>query len=184
MASPPARLFNRQRSIHEILGGGIVADVVLWRKKNVAVGILAVTAAAWIVFEKSGYTLLPPPPLPDMHVTEEMAEQTKVFLHSQINSFLSVSQDIVLGRDSKLFLKVAACLWIISVVGGLTDFLTLGYTSLVIVLTIPALYEKYETDIDRCVDKTCVILQKTYVWVDTEYLSKIRKWILEKRKLS
>ncbi|CAN6442949.1 unnamed protein product [Victoria cruziana] len=210
MASSPARLFNRQRSLHEILGGGMVADVVLWRKKNVAVGILAVTAAAWIVFEKSGYTLLslianvllllltilflwakaaailnrPPPPLPDMHVTEEMAELTKGFLHSQLNSFLSVSQDIALGRDSKLFLKVAACLWVISTVGGLTDFLTLGYTSLVIILTVPALYEKYETDIDRCVETTYVTLQKTYVWLDAEYLNRIRKWILEKRKLS
>ena len=35
-----------------------VADVILWRQKNVTVGILLVTLAAWLVFEKSGYTLL------------------------------------------------------------------------------------------------------------------------------
>lgn len=34
------------------------ADVILWRRKNVTVGILLVTLAAWVVFERSGYTLL------------------------------------------------------------------------------------------------------------------------------
>ncbi|TQD84439.1 hypothetical protein C1H46_030022 [Malus baccata] len=52
------RLFNRQRTLHEILGGGLVADVILWRQKNVTLGILLVTLSVWVVFEKSGYTLL------------------------------------------------------------------------------------------------------------------------------
>ncbi|CAA2956308.1 reticulon B12 [Olea europaea subsp. europaea] len=52
------RLFNRQRTIHQILGGDLVADVMLWRQKNLTVGILVVILAAWVVFERSGYTLL------------------------------------------------------------------------------------------------------------------------------
>lgn len=36
----------------------VVADVILWRQKNLTVGILLVALAAWVVFEKSGYTLL------------------------------------------------------------------------------------------------------------------------------
>ncbi|KAJ0028480.1 hypothetical protein Pint_35250 [Pistacia integerrima] len=52
------RLFDRQRTVHEILGGGLVADVILWRQKNLTLGILMVTFAAWVVFEGSGYTLL------------------------------------------------------------------------------------------------------------------------------
>lgn len=35
-----------------------VADVILWRRKNLTVGILLIALAAWIVFERSGYTLL------------------------------------------------------------------------------------------------------------------------------
>ena len=35
-----------------------VADVILWREKNLTVGILSVTLAAWMVFERSGYTFL------------------------------------------------------------------------------------------------------------------------------
>lgn len=35
-----------------------VADVILWRQKNLSLGILMVTFTAWVVFERSGYTLL------------------------------------------------------------------------------------------------------------------------------
>lgn len=35
-----------------------VADLILWRKKNQTLMILLVTVASWIVFERSGYTLL------------------------------------------------------------------------------------------------------------------------------
>lgn len=35
-----------------------VADVMLWRRKDLTVGILLVTLSAWVVFEISGYTLL------------------------------------------------------------------------------------------------------------------------------
>lgn len=35
-----------------------VADVILWRRKDLTVGILVVTFASWVVFERSGYTVL------------------------------------------------------------------------------------------------------------------------------
>ncbi|XP_073104268.1 reticulon-like protein B12 isoform X2 [Elaeis guineensis] len=48
-----ARLFGRQRSVHQILGGG--TNVVLWRRDvTVLLGLLA----AWLVLERSGYILL------------------------------------------------------------------------------------------------------------------------------
>ncbi|KAF8402716.1 hypothetical protein HHK36_010804 [Tetracentron sinense] len=204
------RLFNRHRTVHQILGGGLVADVMLWRRKNVTMGILFIALAAWVVFERSGYTLLslvssvlllliaifflwaksaailnrPAPPLPDLYLSEDVVNEAADFIRSRVNTFLSVSEDIALGKDSKMFFKVAACLWLISIVGGWTDFLTLGYTSLVIVLTVPALYERYEEQIDRYVMMGYRKLLRLYVKLDVEYVSKIRKWILEKRKLS
>ncbi|KAI4356574.1 hypothetical protein L6164_000589 [Bauhinia variegata] len=155
------RLFNRQRTLHDILGAGLVVDVVLWRRKNLTVGILLITLAAWVVFERSGYTLLslvsnvllllvvilflwaksaailnrPAPPLPELHMSEEMVNEMGNFIRTRVNDLFSVSQDIALGKDSRLFLKVTVYIWLISVVGGLTDFLTLAYTSLFIVLT-------------------------------------------------
>ncbi|KAL6142231.1 hypothetical protein ACLB2K_060514 [Fragaria x ananassa] len=171
----PERLFSRKRTLHEILGGGLVADVILWRQKDVTMRILLVALAAWVVFEKSGYTLLslvssvllllfvilflwaksaailnrPAPPLPELQLSEEMVNEAAAIIRTRVNALLLVSQDISLGKDSRLFFKVAAYLLLIYFVGGLTDFLTFSYTSLVIVLTIPAFYERCEDYVDK-----------------------------------
>ncbi|OMO97437.1 Reticulon [Corchorus olitorius] len=204
------RLFNRQRTVHEILGGGLVADVMLWRKGNLTRGILLVTLAAWVLFEKSGYTLLslvssvllllivilflwaksaailnrPAPPLPELYLSEEMVNEVGVFIRAHVNDFLSASQDIALGKDARLFVKVAAYLLVISIIGSLTDFLTLGYISLLLVLTVPALYERYEDYIDSYVITGCRKMQQLYIEFDAKFVNRIRKWILERQKLS
>lgn len=196
------KLFNRQSNIHQILGGGVVADVMLWRKRDLTVGILIVTLAAWMMFEISGYTLLsftsnvllllftilflwaksaailnrPAPPLPHFHLSEETASEAATLIRDHINTMLSASEDIALGRDSKMFVRVGLMLLTISVIGSFASFLILGYTSLVLVLTVPAVYERYETQIDKCAVMGCRKVQ--------EYISKIHKWILEKKKLS
>ncbi|KAK4342786.1 hypothetical protein RND71_038602 [Anisodus tanguticus] len=204
------KFFNRQRSLHQILGGGFVADVVLWRRKDVTVGILVVTLFAWVVFERSGYTLLslvssvffllftilflwaksaailnrPAPPLPHLYLSEEMVNEAACFICSHINMLLSVSEDIALGKDTNMFVKVSAGLMLVAVIGGLTDFVTLGYTSLVIVLTVPALYEKYEDQIDAFVlmayRKSWQLRQK----FDAVCVSKVQRLSLEKKRLS
>lgn len=204
------RLFNRQRTVHQILGGGLAADVILWRRKNLTVGILVITLAAWVVFEKSGYTVLslvssvflllfsilflwaksaailnrPPPPLPHLHISEEMVNDAAALIQNHINMLLSASEDIALGKDSRMFVKVAACLLLASIIGGMTDFLSLSYISLVIVLTVPALYEKYE----HCIDGYGLISYKKlkifYSQFDSVCISRFQSWILEKKKLS
>ncbi|RZC29436.1 Reticulon-like protein B12 isoform B [Glycine soja] len=187
-----------------------VADLILWRRKNLTVGILLVTLGVWVVFERSGYTLLslisnvllllivilflwaksadilnrPAPPLPQLRLSEEMANEAKTFICTRVNDLLSVSQDIALGKDSRLFLKVAAYLWLISIIGGLTDFLTLAYTSLLLVLTVPAIYERYEDYIDMYILKGYRKLCLLHVKINEGYVSKVHNWILEKKKLS
>ncbi|KAK4795593.1 hypothetical protein SAY86_027919 [Trapa natans] len=59
-------LANRHRTVHQILGCGLArgiyvyfmlrtpTDVILWGRKNVKLGILLVTFAAWVVFKGSG----------------------------------------------------------------------------------------------------------------------------------
>lgn len=210
MGSSSDRLFNRQRAVHQILGGGLAADVILWRHKNFSAGILVVTLAAWVVFEKSGYTLIslvssvflllltilffwaksaailnrPAPPLPHLHLSEEMVNDAAATIRSHINMLLSISQDIALGKDSRMFVKVAACLLLISVIGGFTDFLSLGYISLVTLLTVPAIYEKYEDQIDRYAILGYKRLRLLYDRFDRECISRIQSLILEKKKLS
>ncbi|XP_050377003.1 reticulon-like protein B12 [Argentina anserina] len=206
----PERLFGRQRSLHEILGGGLVADVILWRQKDVTMGILLVALAAWVVFEKSGYTLLslvssvllllfvilflwatavailnrPAPPLPEFQLSEEMGNEAAAVIRTRVNALLLVSQDISLGKDSRLFFKIAAFLLLIYFIGGLTDFLTLSYTSLVIVLKIPASYDRCEDYADKYVIMGYRKLLKLYAKLDEEYVNRFQHLILEKKKLS
>ncbi|CAL1399370.1 unnamed protein product [Linum trigynum] len=58
MGSSSDPKFSRERNLHQILGEGLVTDVVLWRQTNISAGILLVTVASWGIFEISGYTLL------------------------------------------------------------------------------------------------------------------------------
>ncbi|XP_026662992.1 reticulon-like protein B12 isoform X2 [Phoenix dactylifera] len=204
-----ARLSGRKRSVHEILGGGILADVVLWRRRDASIGIVLGMLAAWLIFERSGYTLLSfvsnvllllisilftwakaaailnrlPPPIPEMHLTEEVMNEAAVRMRSHVNMALLAFQDIALGKDSKLFYRVAISLWLISIIGGLSDFLTLVYTSLVIILTIPVLYERYEDFIDRYMKLACMEVQM-YKRTYAEYFQKVKYWIVDKKKLS
>ncbi|KAL3536479.1 hypothetical protein ACH5RR_004940 [Cinchona calisaya] len=210
MGSSSDRLFNRQRTVHQILGGGLVADVILWRHKNLTAGILVVTLAAWVVFEKSGYTLIslvssvflllltiiflwaksaailnrPAPPLPHLHVSEEMINDAATTISNHINKLLSISEDIALAKDSRMFVKVAGCLLLITVIGGFTDFLSLGYLSIVTLLTVPAIYERYEDHIDRYAILGYKRLRMLYDRFDAECIGRIQTSIFEKKKLS
>lgn len=71
----------------------------------------------------------PPPPLPDLYLSEEVVNEIAGFIRSHINALLSTSKDIALGKDTRMFFRVAAYMCLLSVIGGFTDFLTLGYTS-------------------------------------------------------
>ncbi|XP_010427078.1 PREDICTED: reticulon-like protein B12 isoform X1 [Camelina sativa] len=182
MGSSSDKLFNRERTIHEILGGNIVADVMLWRKKNVSVGIVTVTIASWMVFEAFAYTIFtllssvlllllsilflwsksasilnrPSPPL-------AMAEEASIWLRIHVNKLLQVSYDIAMGRDSELYIKVAISLFLISLIGSLMDFQTLCHTSVLVVLTVPAFYERYEDYIDGSVMFICNKAKELYL---------------------
>jgi hypothetical protein len=56
--SAPRRLFNRDKSVHQLLGGGQVADVLLWRQKYLSISILVGSTVIWFLLEKSQYTLV------------------------------------------------------------------------------------------------------------------------------
>ncbi|KAL0724911.1 hypothetical protein Bca4012_039510 [Brassica carinata] len=203
MGSCSDKLFNRERTVHEILGGGTVADVILWRNKNVSVGIVTVTIGSWMVFESFSYTILtllssvlllllsilflwsksasilnrPSPPLPEFQISEAMAEEASKLLRKHVNKLLQVSYDIAMGRDSELFIKVAVYLFLIAFIGSLMDFQTLCHTGVLVVMTVPAFYERYEDYVDGS-------LVFTYNKAKELYLRFEIRSYLKKKKLS
>lgn len=203
------RLFGAQRSLHDLLGGGAVADVVLWRRKEAAGGLLGALPASWALFYcVPGYTLLSfvsrvtmimltvlfvwakaarllnraPPPVPQMKISEDSMSVAAATVSTYMNKALQGFENIALGKDSSLFYKVASVLLMTSIVGRLTDLITLVYTSLVIVLTIPVLVEKSEEHIARFLKRASISVQACGQ-ASNAYKSQIKNRILEKRKL-
>jgi hypothetical protein len=64
-------------------------------------------------------------------------------------------------------------------------FVVFNYvTGLFIVLTLPALYERYEDYIDKFVLSCYKELCQLYRKINEKYISRVQYWILEKKKLS
>ncbi|CAN6977513.1 unnamed protein product [Brassica rapa subsp. trilocularis] len=83
-----------------------------------------------------------------------MAEEASKFLRIHVNKLLQVSYDIAMGRDSELFIRVAVYLFLIAFIGSLMDFQTLCHTGVLVVMAVPAFYERYED----CIDGSIVLI--------------------------
>ncbi|KAJ7965128.1 Reticulon-like protein [Quillaja saponaria] len=169
------RLFGREASIYQCLGGGKVADILLWKRWYISFGVIVVATAAWFLFEQTGlpflsicsdvllilvlmlflhsnYASLRNKQLktfPELVVSEEMVNNAAASFRVKINNVLLMAHDITLGKDFRLFFKVVVCLWLLSVIGSFFSFFTLAYIGTIISIIIPALYSKFEDHVDR-----------------------------------
>ncbi|KAK8364214.1 hypothetical protein V6Z11_A03G217700 [Gossypium hirsutum] len=140
-------------SVHQALGGGTVADVLLWREWCSGVVMLTLSTMVWYLFERAGYNFLSfmanvlsllvailffwaksasllnrsLPSLPNLEISENTVVIITDELHQWINHTLSIAHNIAIARDLKFFLKVAVSLWLVSYIGSLFEFLTLVY---------------------------------------------------------
>ncbi|EEF43605.1 reticulon-like protein B11 [Ricinus communis] len=191
---PPRRI-----SVHQCLGGGSVADVLLWKKWCSSVTIVVGATSLWMLFEQAGYNFLsfvanvlflllailffwaksasllnrPLPPLPDLEISEETIVKVAGVIQVYANIALSIARDIAIGRNLKLFLQVAFGLWIVSYIGSLCNFLTLLYIGILLSFSVPVLYDKYQHHIDEKLSVTHKIIQTQYRKIDDSFLKKI-----------
>uniref|UniRef100_A0A1D1Z8G3 Reticulon-like protein n=1 Tax=Anthurium amnicola TaxID=1678845 RepID=A0A1D1Z8G3_9ARAE len=198
---PGYRLFNRQRSIRQIMGSGKAADVILWKRRRMSFGVVAVATAAWLLVEWSGLSFLSISsdvlliliviqfiranfavllnkqlqPLPELVLSEEMVNNTAASFRVKINSMLLMAHDITLGKDFRLFFKVVVCLWLLSVIGSFFSFLTLAYIGIIVSITMPALYNKYEEHVDRYAGLVHQKFSKHYNIVDENIIQRLPK---------
>nr|GMC98043.1 reticulon-like protein B4 [Ipomoea batatas]GME02253.1 reticulon-like protein B4 [Ipomoea batatas] len=124
------------------------------------------------------------PHIPEVHIPEEPVLQFASALRNDVNHGLAVLRDIASGRDLKMFLMVITGLWIVSIVGSCCDFLTLFYIAVVLLHTVPVLYEKYEDEVDAFAEKAMHELKKQYAVFDAKVLSKIPRGPLKDKKLA
>lgn len=190
---------SRRFSVHLALGGGAVADVLLWKKWCGSVSLLVGSTALWFLFEIAGYNLLsfisnvllllvtilffwsksasllnrPLPPLPNLEISEEIAIKTADEMQVWVNYALSIAHDIAIGGNLRLFIQVALGSWFISCIGGFFNFLTLLYIGILLILTLPLAYDKYQNQIDDKLSVAHNIIQTQYRKIDDRVLRKI-----------
>ncbi|KAJ8771165.1 hypothetical protein K2173_023490 [Erythroxylum novogranatense] len=193
------RLFGRQVTVHQYMGGGKAADVFLWKKRHVSIGVIVVATVAWFLFERSGLPFLTicsdvllilvvllflranfadlvnkqPQSLPELVVSEEMVNNAAASFRVKINNVLLMAHDITLGKDFRVFFQVVVCLWLLSVIGSYISFFTLAYAGTILSITIPALYNKYEEHVDKYCGVIHNKLSQHYKIVDENVISRI-----------
>ncbi|MBA0730606.1 hypothetical protein Golax_023346 [Gossypium laxum] len=163
--------------------------------------MLASATTFWCLFELAGYSVLsfvanvllllvvilffwaksasllnrPLPPLPNLEISERTAGKIADELQVWVNIALSIAHDITLGRNLKLLLKVkvGVALWFVSFIGSFFSFLTVIYIGVILSLSVPVLYDKYQHDIDEKLSVTNKIIQTQYRKIDETVLRKL-----------
>ncbi|KAG6417492.1 hypothetical protein SASPL_119673 [Salvia splendens] len=190
---------SHRSPVYRVLGGGAVADVILWRKWTRSTAFLVVSTALWFLFERAGYNLLsfmsnvllllvvilfcwaksasilnrPLPPLPSLEISEETTVRAADEMRVWVNYVLSIAHDIAIGGNRRVFLKVATLLWVISYIGSFFNFLTLIYICVLLSLTLPVLYDKYQNPIDDKLSVAYDIARVQYEKIGSLILQKI-----------
>ncbi|XP_010549104.1 PREDICTED: reticulon-like protein B9 [Tarenaya hassleriana] len=205
---PTTRLFGRQRSIHSILGGGKVADILLWRESKISGALLVGVGLIWFLFEVVEYNFIAlichlsitamlllfiwctgsdffnwnRPTIPEVLLHESSFRQLASTFHVRFNKILSKLLDIAYGRDPPLFFLTTISLYIISVVGTYFSFLNLFFLGFLSMQTLPVLYELYEDDVERLAGKLARKLKRIYRKLDSNVLSKIPRGPIKQKK--
>ncbi|XP_058088698.1 reticulon-like protein B9 [Magnolia sinica] len=203
-----AKLFGRRRSLHAALGGGRAADVILWRDKNLSATVLAGTTMIWFLFEIVGchfVTLVchvciivmiviflwskgathfnrTPPKISDIMLSERTFEDVALAFHAKLLIFISIPYDAARGKNMKLFLMAIASLWISSVVGSFCSFTSFLYFGVICIQTLPALYKRYEREVDFLMGRGNRNVKKLYKKFNSDVLKMILKGPVKGRK--
>ncbi|CAI8597084.1 unnamed protein product [Vicia faba] len=185
------RIFARKLPLHIVLGSGIVADIILWRKKEITASILAGVTFIWFIFKRMEYTLLSficdsliillamlflwthltsfidmsPPKLSALILPEGLLVNTAISMTKKLNRQLITFGLLASGRDFKKFLKVTWTLGVVSVLGTWFTASTIFYIATVTLMTVPAVYERNQEIIDIISEKALIELNNQYAEV-------------------
>ncbi|KAK6932923.1 Reticulon [Dillenia turbinata] len=202
------RLFDGKLTIHESMGGGKAADIMLWKRRHISLGIAIVATAAWFLFERSGLSFLSIcsnlmliliaakyiragyaayrntqlETVPELELSEELVNNAAASFRAKVNYVLLMAHDITLGKDFKLFFQVVVCLWIVSVIGSLFSFFTLAYIGTILSITIPALYSRYQAQVDRCAGLIHQKFSRHYKIVDENVFSRLPRGLSKEKE--
>ncbi|XP_010552962.1 PREDICTED: reticulon-like protein B8 [Tarenaya hassleriana] len=193
------RLFGRQEPIHHVLGGGISADVLLWRNKKISVSVLIGATAVWVLFEwinfhfltlvcfalmlgmvaqfiwcnASGFLNRSSSKVPRLVLPEEFFVNLGMTIGTEVNRGLTFLQGVACRGNLKQFLMAFGGLWAAAIIGSWCNFLTVLYVGFVAAHTLPVMYERYEDEVDGFAYNLLGRFQNHYKRLDSGFFSRI-----------
>ncbi|KAL2482047.1 Reticulon-like protein B9 [Forsythia ovata] len=208
-SAPRTRFFGREKPLHAVLGGGRVADVLLWKDTRISAAILFGSAAIWFLFEVVEYNFVTlfchifittmlvifiwstgadffnwnPPSIPKIILEDSAIRDVASIIHKKFNYFLSELLYVASGNNPKLFFLTIVSLWIISVIGSSVSTLNLLFFGLLCLEILPFLYEKYEDEVDDLVSKINRRMKRRYKKFEVEVLGKIPRGTVKDQKI-
>eukprot|EP00262_Sarcandra_glabra_P006140 TRINITY_DN1824_c0_g1_i1.p1 TRINITY_DN1824_c0_g1~~TRINITY_DN1824_c0_g1_i1.p1 ORF type:complete len:128 (-),score=22.21 TRINITY_DN1824_c0_g1_i1:67-420(-) len=116
-------------------------------------------------------------------MSDDFVEKAADAVRPSINRIMAVAHDIAIKRDVKLFFEVVSGLWFISYIGSLFNFLTFLYIGVLLSLTVPVFYDKYQDHVDDKLSTTQKVLLTQYRKIDNNILSRILMPIKKEKKI-
>ncbi|TKY47291.1 Reticulon protein B1 [Spatholobus suberectus] len=193
------RFFGRKRPLRVTLGSGLTADIILWRNKKISASILVGVTFIWLFFKRMDYTLIsficdslilllamlflwshltsfidisPPPELSACILPKGLLVNSAISVTLKLNQLLITFGVLASGRDLKKFLLVTVTLGAVSVLDTWFTAATLIYIVSVILLIVPAVYEKHGDIIDILVEKALFDLNNLYAELMKKFFGK------------
>lgn len=115
----------------------------------------------------------PLPAIPHLEMSEDVVEQAADVIRAWVNRVLAVAHEIVICGNLRVLTQVAALLWMISLIGSLFSFVTFVYIGFVLVLSVPAFYDKHQVEIDEILPLLWQLVLEGYNNLDKSILRKI-----------
>ncbi|KAF1001556.1 reticulon-like protein B9 [Apium graveolens] len=155
-------------SVHSLLGGGPVADVLLWRERKMSYTIIAAVTITWFLFEVVEYnlsTLLFHIFITTMLIIFNMVVVANIWFLEQrdaqsrnIVSRNTVSLRTILAYLAwyeffRLFAMAVLSLWLLSLIGNYIGAINLLFYGTLSLGTLPFLYERYKKEVDHILDR-------------------------------
>ncbi|OIW14110.1 hypothetical protein TanjilG_21250 [Lupinus angustifolius] len=192
------RLFGRKRPLHVVLGSGKFADIILWRDKQISASIMAGITIIWLLFYKMDYTLLSficdsiilllsmlffwthlssfidisQPKLSYFILPESLLANTALSMTHELNQILTTFGVLASGQDLKTFLLVTITLGSASALGNWFTAATLFYIVTMLLMIVPAVYERHEDIVDILAEKAFVELHNLYAELMKKFFGK------------
>ncbi|KAL5079558.1 hypothetical protein RYX36_007979 [Vicia faba] len=206
--STRTKLFEHEKSIHEILGGGKVADILLWRNRNESAALFLGMTVLWFLFEILEYNFVTIicqffitmmlvlyiwfkvgdilkwkiPEIPEISLQESFFNDLAFILYRRFNQLLPILFHISCGRNLPLFLMTIVSLYIFSVIGSYFSFVNLLYIGFLCMQTLPLVFERRGQEINILFEDIMLVLKKIYRKFEKNYLRKIPRGPLKDKK--